>query len=81
MSVRIWDSSCFIAEDDTLQTSSSDYKTLICAGDTFRIATQRNPASNGTGQLGEFCMGTVSGATYLYYYNGSQWLRCQFSTY
>jgi hypothetical protein len=37
------------------------------AGDTMRIVGTRTPASNAAGTAGDFCFGTDSGTTYLYY--------------
>ena len=36
-------------------------------GDTMRIVGTRTPASNAAGTAGDFCFGTDSGTTYLYY--------------
>ena len=46
------------------------------AGDTMRITGTRTPASNAAGTAGDFCFGTDSGTTYLYYCvaNGT-WVR------
>ena len=81
MSVRIFDATCYVADDDSLSSSSNDYHTLIVSGDTIRIASSRAPASNASGFEGEMCIGTVLGTTYLYYHNGTQWLRTAFTTY
>lgn len=78
---RIIDATIYIADDDSAATSDSNYHTLLIDGSTVRILTQRNPAYNDGGYLGEYCFGSVDGTTYLYYYNGTQWLRSAFSTY
>ncbi len=81
MSVRTFDATVYVADDDSLQSSSVDYHTLICSGDTIRVASQRNPAYDDTGFDGELCWSVVSGTTYLYLHNGTEWKRCAFSSY
>ncbi len=81
MGTRVWDATCYIADSDTLQTSDSDYHTLLISGSTVRICTGRNPLSNDTGYLGELCVGSISGTTYLYHHNGTSWVRVAFSSY
>ncbi len=57
MSTRIFDATCYIADDDSMQTSSSDYHTLLVNGDTIRLATQRTPSSSSdAGYTGEVCI-------------------------
>jgi hypothetical protein len=56
---------------DTLDTSSSDYRTIGIAGDTLRVVTPRAPTtSNSTGNTGEICWGseTVDSVTTYYIY-------------
>jgi hypothetical protein len=81
MGTRIIDATIYIADDDTAPTSDNDYHTLVANGSTLRLCTPRVPASNATGYQGELCIGTVSGTTYLYCHNGTQWLRTAFGTY
>lgn len=78
---RVIDACVYIDDNDTLQSSDSDYHTLLIHGSTIRIATQRNPASTDNGHLGEICTGSVDGTTYLYVHNGTSWVRCAFSSY
>ncbi len=75
MSVRVFDATCYVADDDSLQSSSVDYHTLICSGDTIRVSSQRNPAYNDTGHAGEICFN----ANYLFYcYENNKWGRIPF---
>ncbi len=78
---RVIDATIFIADDDTASYSDTNYHTLITNGSTQRLITQRNPANNDTGYLGEYCFGSVDNVTYLYYHNGTQWVRTSFTTY
>lgn len=86
MSEKIDDASVFIAPDDTYQSTSSDYHYLSISGDTILVATERNPASNATGNVGEICFGhqTVLFITTYYIYRciaANTWVRAAFSAY
>jgi hypothetical protein len=53
---RIIDATTFIAVDDSITTTSSDYHSLTITGDTLQIYTLRTPASSSdTGNQGEWC--------------------------
>ena len=71
----------YTADDYSLSTTSTDYHSFICQGDTIMLAGNRAPLSSASGNKGEICIGDISGVTYLFYYNGTNWLRCPFSTY
>lgn len=56
MSERIFDATVYIAPDDSIGTTSSDYHSMTISGDTFQIAKMRTPiSSTGTGNIGEIC--------------------------
>lgn len=72
MSVRIFDATTFIAENDTTNvTTSRDYHSLTIAGDTLQLVVPRSPStSSATGNVGEICWGseTILGITTHYLY-------------
>lgn len=80
MSTYVQDGSLFLA-DSSAYDVSSQYNSLIINGDTIRIVQQKNPSPTDTGYIGDLATGSVAGTSYLYYHNGSQWLRTSFSTY
>jgi hypothetical protein len=56
---RIIDATTFIAVDDSIGTTSSDYHSLTITGDTLQLYTLRTPASSSaTGNQGEWCWGS-----------------------
>lgn len=65
------DATVFIATDNTLVSTSSDYHYISIQGDTVRVATARGPAGpSATGNTGEICWNsqTVLGITTGYLY-------------
>jgi hypothetical protein len=64
-----------------MSTSSNNF--FQADGDTIRLCSSRVPSSSSaTGYPGEFCFGTASGTTYLYYcVSANSWQRCAFSTF
>ncbi len=75
---RIWDATCYIAEDDSLSHSSSDAHVLLVDGDTLRLATNKTPASNDPGYPGEIC----KDANYIYVCVATDsWKRVALGTY
>ena len=56
MSVQVKDCSFYIASDSSIDSSSSDYHTVICSGDTMCIGTHRTiDNADDDGVAGEFC--------------------------
>ena len=64
MSVRVFDGEVYIAVDEYIDKSSTETYQFVTECDTFRMATQRTPASaSAAGYVGEFCFDS----NYLYY--------------
>jgi len=71
MGERVFDATCFIGENNTLTSTSSNRRYLSIAGDTIRVGSSRAPARSGdTGNVGEMCWGsqTTLGITTHYIY-------------
>jgi len=64
-----------------VSTSSSYY--YQSDGDTIRLSSSRVPSSSSaTGYPGEFCFGTNSGVTYLYYcVSSNNWQQVALSSF
>jgi hypothetical protein len=79
MSVRVMDATVYIAEDDTVSTSSSNEHTLLIDGDTIRLAVPRTiSTSSDTGYPGEYCID----ANYIYVCTAvDTWKRVGLSTF
>lgn len=77
-STRIFDASVYIALDDSMNSSSSDYHVLMVDGDTIRIGQQRTISSAiSTGYAGEIC----HDSNYLYICTATNtWKRTALST-
>lgn len=80
---RVWDSTCYIAEDDSLSTTTSDTHTLIIDGDTVRLSKKRSiTSSNDSGYTGEISIGQDNGVSYIYYCTATDtWQRCALSNF
>jgi hypothetical protein len=73
---------CSTDDDFGDATSSSTPWLVSTKGDTMRICTSRVIATaTSTGVQGEFCMGTDSGTTYVYYCVATNtWVRAALAT-
>lgn len=78
MGTRIWDAKCWIAEDDSLQTSSTKDRGLYIDSDTIRLSQQRSITnSNDSGYTGEICFDS----SYIYVcVSANTWKRSALAT-
>lgn len=78
MSVRVWDAKCYIDEDDSMLSSSTQDRGLFINSDTIRLSQQRTITnSNDSGYPGELC----HNSNYIYVCVATDtWKRCALST-